>query len=449
MSDQKQNSNQYSAADIQRYLRGAMSAEEMHAMETAALDDPFLADAIEGFEMAMKEEDEKVIESDLEKLNKEFNERIKKPASVIPLTRFGWWQIAAAVIIFSIVGVAIYNNRSTPDENTRPKLAVSEKQKNDSISSQRPEQERSTTPSVIPDSQQNQDKKSITPSRPTQETAEATSPFSVKSKSRQDGELSKEKATDLALKETEAKDDLKQQRVELSAKKTQHLPTDAPISSRQRDYETPAAKAPGSGDVRSSQPAGQLNNFSGRVLDPNNKPLPYANLQIMPDRVSIVTDEGGNFNFSRKDSVVDVQVALIGFEQRNFRLQNNIGSNKLVLEPNNQNLQDVEVSSYGNERKKAASRITGKVQNAVPEIGWIEYEKYLEANKKVPATNPQLKGEVVVSFQVKRPNTLSDFEIEKSLSKDHDKEAIRLIQEGPPWKLLNSKKTRITVIVKF
>ena len=32
---------QYSAADIQRYLNGEMSAEEMHAIETAALDDPF------------------------------------------------------------------------------------------------------------------------------------------------------------------------------------------------------------------------------------------------------------------------------------------------------------------------------------------------------------------------------------------------------------------------
>ena len=99
--------------------------------------------------------------------------------------------------------------------------------------------------------------------------------------------------------------------------------------------------------------------------------------------------------------------------------------------------------------KKDASTISGKVQNAVPEIGWIEYEKYLDANKKIPASNPQLKGEVVVSFEVKRPNTLSDFKIEKSLSKEHDREAIRLIETGPSWKLLNSRKTRITVIVKF
>ena len=45
---------QYSAQDIQRYLKGQMSPEEMHAIETAALDDPFLADAIEGYELALE-----------------------------------------------------------------------------------------------------------------------------------------------------------------------------------------------------------------------------------------------------------------------------------------------------------------------------------------------------------------------------------------------------------
>ena len=49
---------QYSAQDIQRYLKGQMSPEEMHAIETAALDDPFLADAIEGYELALEKNDE-------------------------------------------------------------------------------------------------------------------------------------------------------------------------------------------------------------------------------------------------------------------------------------------------------------------------------------------------------------------------------------------------------
>ena len=48
MSDPNTHIN-YSVEDIERYLSGGMSAKEMHDMEKAALQDPFLADAIEGF----------------------------------------------------------------------------------------------------------------------------------------------------------------------------------------------------------------------------------------------------------------------------------------------------------------------------------------------------------------------------------------------------------------
>ncbi len=40
----------YSTEDIRRYLDGQFSEQEMQALEKAALEDPFLSDAIEGIE---------------------------------------------------------------------------------------------------------------------------------------------------------------------------------------------------------------------------------------------------------------------------------------------------------------------------------------------------------------------------------------------------------------
>ena len=40
--------HKYTAADFERYHSGKMSAGEMHALEKAAMEDPFLADALEG-----------------------------------------------------------------------------------------------------------------------------------------------------------------------------------------------------------------------------------------------------------------------------------------------------------------------------------------------------------------------------------------------------------------
>ena len=41
---------QYGAADFDRYYSGQMTEQQKHALEKAALDDAFLAEAIEGYE---------------------------------------------------------------------------------------------------------------------------------------------------------------------------------------------------------------------------------------------------------------------------------------------------------------------------------------------------------------------------------------------------------------
>ncbi|HEX4852018.1 MAG TPA: energy transducer TonB, partial [Puia sp.] len=60
-----------------------------------------------------------------------------------------------------------------------------------------------------------------------------------------------------------------------------------------------------------------------------------------------------------------------------------------------------------------------------------------------------LKGIVIVSFTVDKKKRLSDFYIEQSLGPDYDTEAIRLIKEGPSWKLIKKKSATVVVVVGF
>ncbi|MGZ5134537.1 MAG: hypothetical protein ACXWCG_05290 [Flavitalea sp.] len=131
MSEKNEHSQQYSASDIQSYLKGQMSAEEMHAMETAALDDPFLADAIEGYEAALAQGNEDTIAAGINKLNKEFSQRVNPPARVVPMPYSRWWQVAAVASIIIITAVAFYNNWIKPEQNTTS-LAVIENTRSDS-----------------------------------------------------------------------------------------------------------------------------------------------------------------------------------------------------------------------------------------------------------------------------------------------------------------------------
>jgi TonB family protein len=89
------------------------------------------------------------------------------------------------------------------------------------------------------------------------------------------------------------------------------------------------------------------------------------------------------------------------------------------------------------------------VYEAEPAYGWVAFGQYLEKNKVIPAGADNISGNVVVSFEVNKKGDLSNYKIEQSLSKIHDEEAIRLIKQGPSWKLRSGRKARVTVMVKF
>ena len=55
------NSNHYTSNDLIRYHQGKMSSQEMHDLEKAALTDPFLSDALEGFAQPTNFNKEKLI----------------------------------------------------------------------------------------------------------------------------------------------------------------------------------------------------------------------------------------------------------------------------------------------------------------------------------------------------------------------------------------------------
>lgn len=102
---------QYTAKDIERYHSGQLSAAEMHAMEKAALDDPFLADALEGYTHTSTQS------ADLSVLQQKLQLRIEKDKKR-GLFYIGnnWMKIAALFIVFAGAGWLIF--RSAPDNKT-------------------------------------------------------------------------------------------------------------------------------------------------------------------------------------------------------------------------------------------------------------------------------------------------------------------------------------------
>ncbi len=88
----------YSAADIERYHKGMMTAQERHALEKAALDDPFLADALEGYTFTTTPA------ADLDSIKRRvFAE--EQPSKVIPFfQKYNWIKMAALFLVIASGG---------------------------------------------------------------------------------------------------------------------------------------------------------------------------------------------------------------------------------------------------------------------------------------------------------------------------------------------------------
>ncbi|MBA4139821.1 MAG: hypothetical protein H0X70_04845 [Segetibacter sp.] len=112
----------YTIDDIQRYLQHKMSAKEMHGFEKAMMEDPFLADAMEGY----RSSNNLLAQHHLEEIKKQITAN-KQPAKVVHLSshKTGWWKIAAIIFII-VTGAAISYmllNSSVKNENSASQIA--------------------------------------------------------------------------------------------------------------------------------------------------------------------------------------------------------------------------------------------------------------------------------------------------------------------------------------
>ena len=443
MSENGKNMRSYSTQDIQNYLEGKLSPQEMHAIEKAALEDPFLADAIEGMEIHRKQSGEKSFGKDLEELQNKLHERTghKRDARIIPLMRT--WQAAAAVIILLGATMLTYLfiiRNEKPKENI---AVTNEKKTNDSVKRQTEPEElnRKVSGNSANDS-----------SSGNQPSVQSESTAARKSRSRD-----------------EAKPAAPASRIEPLTSSAKQVPdsiqkSSASVSAPAKTERVIDGKAAGFEMQESSVMDHHF--IEGKVLDPRNEPIAGATVRMKNKKNATVTDSRGHFklDIGREDHANAVEIASVGYNSRSAVLDTGSNANIIQLQPNSTALNEVTVSGFSNQKKdeeaddedssdkkimelKPKSSVSKlKVE---PSIGWTAYNLYLDKNKKISTADSTIRGAEIVSFQVSQKGELSSFIITKSLSPAHDAEAIRLIKQGPSWKLLKGKTQKATVTINF
>jgi len=416
----------------------------MHELERRALDDPFLADALEGFEHASANQDANMAE-----LTARLHQRTeKKNRKIIP-----WIPLSAVASIIIVLGVAIwfFIGRQSKNE-TRDVVA-------ENVVPEKKDVPTSTTPSASTDTLTNErgnkvvqtevakpkaDKEVYTKpkiaaqapkqnelSEPIgnadQSVAEYKSPTGVVAPATSDG------GNDDKYRSPQ-KDSIGANELlvgDIAKKKANNSPVFKP----KLPPSTQTLLKSRVDGVNVSPNDGRT--VTGTVMGNDGLPITGATVRVVGRNFGAVTDANGSFVLSDVSKGQTLSVNYLGYSGKKVKADRD--SMRISLDPAGSSLSEVVVVK-GNENNTPG-------QDAHPRDGWKSFNDYLEKNAQ---SADGKAGKVKVSFTVAADGSLNQFKIVKSLSDDADKKAISLISTGPTWTgNADGKVKEITVTVKF
>ena len=435
MSEERKYKN-YSAVDIEKYHKGLLSPKEMNELEKAALDDPFLADALEGYGSTTVN-----VSSDLSDLEKKLEERIsdrKVISMTSPGSSFKWWKAAAAIVVLGGLGYFVFQiSTDNRHKEVADKLEVKK--------------------AAIPLPPINADSNRLTTESTGVSSNNKAADSQARSKPRKKNAVMSESnlystEKDVAVETAKPALNYKAKNDSITIKKPTSR-VSAPAAAMESmtisdDKANPEALIFKKEAVSGNQQ--RINYFNGRIKDANNNPLPFANITITKNDIGTYADAQGRFTLVSPDSILNVQVRSVGFENSAVQLKNNVASNEVVMQEN-KTVPDKVLSLQKPDTSR--SRMTNvKFEELEPADGWNNYSTYLANNINVPEDlkrKEDMKGQVQLSFEVNQQGDPINIKVEKSLCGKCDEEAVRLIKQGPKWKKKNKKAKRITISVPF
>ena len=448
---------------IRKYLNGELDDKAMHRLERQAQNDPFLMDALEGYQSIG------VQQKHLNELNARLKKRIElKRGRVIP---FRFLSIAASVLVICSAGIWwFYRNNpvtyktktlatnvtlskptDTPAGEVKPAIApvVKTLQKNE-IAHAEKRQASHLHPTVLAD-------QAITEKPAAQREIQG-----VKSKPNGNaGYIAPADSTpvdEMIVMEYKPKKtvdtSLFVRKAIKSADKNpivQQLPGKAPGVTIQSNSNNSAnlAKLAGQGGDVGRLAMNQLINsqsISGRVIAKDDGlPIQGASVKIAGTNKATQTDADGRFHLKGDTSRSKLVIAGIGYQTRQVSSNNRDSVKNISLEPSSSNLNEVVVTGYTSVNKDADEETT--VVNAHPVDGWAELKKYLKTNAVSP--DHQI-GVVKLSFMVDRFGGISTIRVIKGISPATDKKAISLVRNGPGWTGNSTKQPEmVTLRIRF
>jgi len=382
--------NGFTANDIERYHTGKMLPQERHALEKAALDDPFLADALEGYSFTSSPVE------DLAKIQSKLDEKLNRRKVVPIFEKYKWISVAAIVLIIAGGGWLAYSI-SEPGKSTD--IAVQREKASSANNNNTRPNETVVTDSVTSSSLANQQ-----------------SPLNNSEKAKSDANATKNNRSQTSPKKQVISDK------EITASKKEVI----------QEVAAPAAIQ---NEVAASNSFANVEQKKGA----NNKTSsPDARTKAASEDVP-----------ARAPAFKDMAAAKTAATGKANGVNDTIKNMNVVLQPlpmDSTSLQAV-VIGYGKQKKSAEKYPRVIIDTLEPAEGYVKFDDYITSNLKAPEELKikSLSGEVQLAFDVDKNGQPVNITVVKSLCQTCDEEAIRLLKEGPKWKKKKNQKGKLTI----
>ena len=401
------------------YIRGPRKGKEAHRLERESMQDPFLADAMDGYNQVEGNHEQRI-----EKLRMQVSAHSAKKKNTRAIT----WSIAACLVIgFGISSYFLFLKKSMTDEVFIAKESVSTKLAEPAVP---PTPAIPATPTV--------------PATPQKEIALATAKIKTDSTP----------VSEITARQADKKDMVA--KIQATSQPQQGTPVATVPVMEEISEETAALQEVaatidtfGSESDKKMKLAKvaavlpQNNMIKGRVTDEKGEPLIGASVTYKGTNIGTITNMNGEFSLVKKDDKKRLTAEYIGYDPVEIRVDTS-RTMLIAMNENKQALNEVVVVGYETKKNKksttAGNVVTVKEQaekeiTPQPVIGKRSYQKYLKENLVRPTDEKckDIKGEVVLSFFVDEEGKPQNITVIHGLCEFADKEAIRLVKEGPKW----------------
>lgn len=370
------------------YIQGLRKGKEAHRLEKESMKDPFLADAIDGYNQVEGNHEQRI-----EQLQIQISARSTKKRNTYAII----WSVAACLVIgFGISSYFLFL-KETPE----PVIPIIPQKEIALV----PTKTKTDSTPISPVSMKQADKKDIIAKSRTTISKPPSVPITTMPMEEETSDQMVAATDEEVIMTTGASDPESVKKMRIA--KMAVIPTN---------------------DI-----------IKGKVTDQKGEPLIGASVMYKGTNIGTVTDVNGEFSLLKKAENKQLTAQYIGYDPVEVPVDTS-RTMLIAMNEDQKGLSEVVVVGHGVNKK------ANKDNTPQPVDGKRKYLKYLKKNLVRPTdeTCAQVKGKVVLTFLVNRDGRPFHIKVKKSLCESSDKEAIRLVQEGPDWTYGN-KQAEVTV----